>query len=326
MRRFASVSFLLTAALAAQAPTDPAVLRARLADKHAAAFLRTANWHTDLAAAQRAAAGSGKLIFAHFTRSFVPCGMSIGCERDILAAKEFAGLADRVVLYCHVTGRVDPERDQLLVECGGTGWPHHAIMDASGRVLGRHASWRDKSVAEFTAMVDRAESYLTVARDARQTIAGACRRQLEAGLETGALSLAEARRLLAEVGAVSAEDSARYTAALADLEVLEIVARHDRFDPASHAVVGREFWTMYRQGKRPAARNPTRDFWGGLLLYLESRERPDLAAYAEGLAVLEATLGDSRSYRRFLEERREALASLRAKAAAKDEPSASAPA
>ena len=306
-----SVLPLLLAILPAQIPTDPAVLGERRDDKLAAAFLRHADWHTDLASAKRAAARDGKLILAHFTRSFVPCGTSIRCEREVLSDPEFAEFSKRAVLYCHVTAHVDAKDDQFLFACGGSGWPHHAILDATGRVLGRHPSWRKKSVAAFSELLERAQQHLDVERETSQTIAAAHRRRLDSGLAAGALSLAEARDLLAKSGPLPREATESYSRQLTDLEVLDVLTRHDRFDDASHAKVGREFWSMYRMGKRPSERNTTRDFWGGILLYLEGRDRPDVDAYAEGLAALEKTLGGARSYRKFLAERREALAKMR---------------
>ena len=67
-------------------------------------------------------------------------------------------------------------------------------------------------------------------------------------------------------------------------------------------------------GKRPEARNATRDFWGGILVFLETRDAPDLELYGAALGELEVRFGESRGYRRFLDERRARLAELRAAA------------
>lgn len=298
---------LLLATLAAQVPTDPAVLRQRLEDKRTSPFLLANAWHGDLGEAQRVAARDGKLILVHCTRSFVPCGTSIRCERDVLASPEFAGLAARVVLYCHVTAHVDAAEDQRLYALRGSGWPHHAVLDATGRILGTHESWRDKSVAELTALVDAAERYRACEAACEADRTAANRRQLEAGLQAGALSLDEGRRLLAAAGPLPRDVAERHAAQLTDLEIAQILARHDRFDPKAQAAAGAEFTALWRAGKRPGARNPARDFWGGILLHQEQLPQPDQALQQTALQQFEALLGDARGYRDFLAARRQAL-------------------
>lgn len=303
-------------ALAAQVPTDRSVLQQRLEDKLAAPFLRCVMWYTDFDSARRAAARDGKLILAHFTRSFVPCGTSIRCEREVLSAPDFAGLAERVVLYCHVTARLDTEHDRLLFETRGSGWPHHVVLDATGRVLGTHESHRPKSVTELGHLIDQAQAYLRIEDQTERDLAAACRRRLDAGLAAGALDLRDARRLFARSGPMTHEDAQRLSAMVADLEVADVLRRYDRFDESTHAAAGAEFAAMWRQGKCPSARNAVRDFWGGLLVHLEHQEKPDLELYRQGLARLEDLFSDARGYRDFLEQRRKALDVLQAKASA----------
>ncbi len=320
-RWFVPLAALCTSPLAeAQSPApaeDTAVLRGRLADKLAAPFLSQHAWHTDFVAAQRAAARSGKPIFAHHTRSFVPCGTSIRCEREVLSAPEFAEIAERAVLYCHVTAHLDPEHDRQLFVRGGSGWPHHAVLDATGRVLGRHESYREKSVEDFTDLLDAAVAYRELeARTAAQHAALA-REQLEAGLACGALDLQTARRLVAAARPVDPDTATRWERRLTDLEIEELLARHDRFDESQHAVLGEALYGLWRMGKRPEGRNASRDFWGGILLYLESREEPDLDLYGEALGQLESQFGDARGYQRFLDARRSALADLRERTTAR---------
>ncbi len=314
--RLPPTSFALALAFAAapapcQDSTAPETLRARRHDKLAAPFVTRAEWHTDLDKARQVAAREGKLILAHFTRSYVPCGTSIRCERQVLSAPEFAALASDVVLYCHVTAHLDAGYDQLLFAHGGSGWPHHAVLDASGRILGQHPSWREKSVAELRGLVDRAQSFLQAERETENTVAAAYRRLLLRGVEQRTLDLDSARQLLARAGALPPADADRVAGYLTDLEVLDLLAAHDRFDEAGRADVGRQLYAMWRAGKRPVARNPSRDFWGGILLYLETRDKPDLDLYAEGLAALEKAVGDSRAYRDFLAARHTTLTRLR---------------
>ena len=286
---------------------EPAVLATRRVDKLAQPFLRLAPWHHDLASAQREAAASGKLILVHVTRSFQPCGTSIRCEREVLASPAFVAFAGEVVLYCHVSAHVDATADQQLAAWRGSGWPHHVVLDATGRVLGVHESHRDKTVDELRALVVGARTFQQVEQAALRDEAAARQRRLRAGLAAGALSLGEARALFADSGVLSADDAAALAAALTDLEVAEVLRTEDRFDPATAPRVGALFATMHYQGKRPAGRNAARDFWGALLLHLEARERPNLPLQREALGELEQRFGGEAGYRAFLAERRAAL-------------------
>lgn len=293
---------------------DRAILEARFADKLAQPFLLLQPWHRDLEQAKRAAAREGKPILVHCTRSFTPCGTSISCERQVLSDPDFGKVAERAVLYCHVTTHLDKDADQLLYELRGSGWPHHAVLDATGRVLGTHESHRDKSVAELLALLDRAQAYLRLEADVAREVAMQRRRQLDAGLAAGALDLASARALLAQCGALTRSDAERFAGALTDLEVADVLRRHDRFDERAQIAAGGEIHGLWRMGKRPAERNASRDFWGGLLLWLEKQDKPDLTLYREALGELDKRFGDARGYRSFLDARRKALEELQRKA------------
>lgn len=293
---------------AASVPT-PEQLAQRRADKLAQPFLRRADWCTDLAAAQERAAATGTLILVHCTRSFVPCGTSIRCEREVLDTPEFAGFAVEVVPYCHVSAHVDATEDRQLARWRGSGWPHHVVLDATGRVLGTHASHRDKSVAELRTLVARARAFLAEEAAIAAQRQALDRRLLTVGLDTGALSLAEARTLFARSGVWGGDEAVLRAAQITDLEIADVLARVDRFDAAVHAQVGAEFVAMHRQGKRPHERNATRDFWGGILLHVEASAKPNLELHREALAAFKAALGGERGYQEFLGKRREWAAS-----------------
>ncbi|MCU0867837.1 MAG: thioredoxin family protein [Planctomycetes bacterium] len=291
----------------AQAPTDPAELQRRAADKLAQPFLRLHEWHTDLGAAQRTAARDGKLILVHCTRSFMPCGTSIRCEQQVLSSPEFAAVAAEAVLYCHVTSHVDATADQRLAEWRGSGWPHHVVLDATGRVLGTHESHRDKSAAEFRALLAAARSFLQVERDTLAAERRARRERLQAGLQAGALDLTTARELFATCEALTAAESRELADRITDLEIGAALASVDRFAPAAQIEAGGRFVAMHRLGKRPFARNAVRDFWGGILVFQEQAATPNLELAKEALGALEQRFGGERGYRGFLDARREWL-------------------
>lgn len=295
---------LATAVARAQTPTDPAELQRRAADKLAQPFLRLHEWHTDLAAAQRAAARDGKLILVHCTRSFVPCGTSIRCEQQVLSHPDFAAVAAEAVLYCHVTSHVDAAADQRLAQWRGSGWPHHVVLDASGRVLGTHESHRDKSAAEFRTLLATARNFQQLERDTLAAERRARQQRLRAGLEAGALDLHTARVLFADCGALSDAAARELAARITDLEINEVLAGVDRFAPAAQVEAGGRFAAMHRLGKRPFARNCVRDFWGGILMHQEQATTPNLELAKEALAELEQRFGGERGYRGFLDARR----------------------
>lgn len=326
MRLALAAAFLATSSLAQSAPPSPQPtprpgqpvatptptpaapspdeLEARRLDKLAQPFLRLCAWHTDLESAKRAAARDGKLVLVHCTRTFQPCGTSIRCERGVLSSPEFAAFAERVVLFVHTSARLDAAEDRLLSEWRGSGWPHHVLLDATGRVLGTHESWREKTVAEFAELVDAAERFLEVERRTESATADACWMRLQQGLAAGALSLAEARLLFSRSGVRTAAEAADAGARITDLEVAAVLAGLDRSDEASRDRAGRAFASMYRAGKRPHARNAARDFWGGLALQCEAQPTADEAVWQEAVQELEARFADEPGYRSFLDERR----------------------
>lgn len=242
--------------------------------------------------------------------------MSIRCEREVLSSPAFVAFAGEVELYCHATSHVDAASDRMLAEWRGSGWPHHVVLDATGRVLGTHESHRDKSVEEFRGMVARARQFLADEAADERAIAAIRARHLARGLEVGALTLAEARRLFAAAGEMPAEQAAQIVAQLTDLEIAETLTRHERFDPAQQLKAGTEFYVMYRQGKRPHGRNAVRDFWGGIVLHVEASEKPDLALLEEALAAFEKRFAGDRGYQEFVDTHRQALVELQRKAGA----------
>lgn len=311
----------VAAAPVATAPTAEE-LEARRRDKLAQPFLRLAPWHTNLESARRSAARTGKLVLVHCTRTFTPCGTSIRCERGVLSSPEFVTFADRVVLCVHTSAQVDATEDQRLSEWRGSGWPHHVLLDATGRVLATHESWREKTVPEFAAMVDSAERFLEVERSAATATADQNWLWLREGLASGSLSLAEAQTLFANSGVRTSQEAEDAAMRIADLEVAQILTGLDRQDPNARERAGKAFVAMHRAGKRPHARNAARDYWGALALHCEAQGEPDLALWNEAIAELEARFADERGYQRFLEERRQKRADRGGKAAAESIPKA----
>ena len=306
-------------ALAGQStPATPssAELQVQRADKLAQPFLRHAEWHLDLQSAQRAAAREGKLILVHCTRSYTPCGTSIRCEREVLASPEFVAFARSIVLLVHVTAHLDEEEDRRLPAWRGSGFPHHVVLDATGRVLGTHESHRQKSVAAFEELVAAARDFLAIEATTERSEQSLRRQRLQVGLAAGSLTLVEARDLMADSGTWSPAEAIDIASLITDLEIAATLATVDRTNPTAQQETGRVFALMYRLGKRPQARNAMRDFYGAVLLNQEVAERPDLELCRAALAALEERFAGERGYSAFLKDRRQKLVELEAKSAA----------
>ena len=83
-------------------------------------------------------------------------------ERGALSTDEFKEFAKEVVLFAHITSRVEGEKyDKLLNEKGGGGFPYLAAMDAEGNVIAQHGyeSW-PASVVSMRATMKKGGEYL----------------------------------------------------------------------------------------------------------------------------------------------------------------------
>ncbi|MEO0481612.1 MAG: thioredoxin family protein [Planctomycetota bacterium] len=131
------IAAILAAPLCAQRGPSQEELQKRKAKKLTESFVSAYPWQTDFDAARAAARESGKPIFAYFTRSYEPCPFCTKFENGALQEEGFPELAEEVELFLHVSTRVDGDNDDLFREKGGTEYPHLALLDAEGRVVGR---------------------------------------------------------------------------------------------------------------------------------------------------------------------------------------------
>ena len=83
-------------------------------------------------------------------------------EKGTLSEASFAEFGKQVVLFCHITSRVngDPHQD-LLQQKGGQGFPHLVFMNAEGEVVaqpqGRSAEAFAKAHAAYLNCLELAK-------------------------------------------------------------------------------------------------------------------------------------------------------------------------
>jgi|RhiMethySRZTD1v2_1073278.scaffolds.fasta_scaffold00406_34 hypothetical protein len=109
------------------------------AEKLAKEVFKKASWIRDYDKARETAKQEGKLIFAYFTRSYVPCERCAALESGPLSDPEFEKFAKSAVLFLHNTSRVEGDEayPNLHQEKGFKpfDFPTVCFMDAAGNVL-----------------------------------------------------------------------------------------------------------------------------------------------------------------------------------------------
>lgn len=149
-------------------------------------------------------------------------------EGGALSTAEFAEFGKQVVLFAHITSRVDDEPyPNLLQEKGGMGFPHIAMLDAEGDVLTIHQSSR--SVEGFQESLDKSSEVLALQMKAD---AGDANAKVEVFLmQLDMMSFEDAKAKLSEVKAlpafaqqVDSDRMAEIEQTLVNLEVNDIIS------------------------------------------------------------------------------------------------------
>lgn len=308
----ARTAFALSAVLAAVSATggrlaaqdDEQAERVRLrAEKTAAVVFQRADWTFDYDEARRRARQQGKVIFCYFTRSYAACGPCTRLESGPFSEPAFAEFGERVVLFCHISSKVEGEPyPRLLREKGGRGFPHLVFLDADGDVI---ATQRERTVASF-----------------RQTH-GACLRfralqeRLAAGdttvrpdlliarIEMRGITFEKAERALAELGEVPAGKRARLAALMLNLEVRD--ARRQARTPKQAVAAGERFRKMWDAGRVPTGDAASSFFF---LIMEAAFANGDAATYARALRSYERVAPPSKYREKILDRMRRRLKQL----------------
>jgi hypothetical protein len=254
-----------------------------LREKLKSPFLSKAPWATDYDKAREASASSGKPILAYFTRSFAPCVPCSQLEGTVLLTGEFAKLADRYVLFCHITSQAQGEKYQdLLAEKGGQGWPSVFFLDSGGNVLARHAG--PLTVEGIDAAGEKPRAFLDLKRRSEK---GGPPEKIEfilARLETGQLKPGEAEDGIRGTGGTpSAEQRRRLDELVANVEV-EAILRPVKSEETKNAAA-KTCYERRKSGKAAPTVEPWRGAYWNLVLE-RAQSVKDVEVFEEALQVL----------------------------------------
>jgi hypothetical protein len=214
-----------------------------------------------------------------------------------------------VVLFCHITSKVDGEKyPNLLDEIGGSGFPHIAALDAEGAVIAKLSGGR--TVAGFKATIAHGKVYVDTKKkaDAGDKIAKIDLVILDVEMET--LSMDDGKAKFKDLGELSKAQQDRWTALEVADEVMGILKGTQ---PTEEAKIesGKKFNEMRGKGSVPSAAREQAfgGFWSLILTYGEDAK--DVEAFEAGLKILKDKYGDNPNAKKFFDEKEEALKKMK---------------
>jgi hypothetical protein len=225
-------------------------------------------------------------------------------ERGALSDESFRKLADKYVLFCHVTSQVptDPHQN-LMGKKGGQGFPFLAFLNSEGSLIAVHGGPR--TVKSFEATGARTAAYLEVEKKADAGDAGAKVEMLLQQIELGRTTLKRGKGRLKEAGGeLSKEQQARLEALEATAEVSELARAAGR-DPQKRAEAGKKCLEMKKAGRVPSGHWEKLTWW---LLIMDCAEAAkDAPTFEEALKGLKDHVGDEPGVKKLLEEKEAVL-------------------
>jgi hypothetical protein len=180
-----------------------------------------------------------------------------------------------------------------MTAVGGRGFPHIALLDADGEVLGEP---RGRTVGDFTAALREISRVREIL--AKEALTKAERVELyllETGL--GRLDVLEAEERMEALGKLEGEAAKRVLGAYADVEYEDYMRNPPRNDD-ERAYVGRGFAEMAAEGRVPANRKYLPNFWR--FQVLAAREESDVAAFERALRGLRSVAGEDEEVKKAL--------------------------
>lgn len=185
-----------------------------------------------------------------------------------------------MVLFCHITSRVEADKHQdLLREKGGRGFPYLVFLDAEGNVLTQQRARTVEGFEETLASLRRLDDLRGKADGGDKA---AATELLIAETEMGRHSLEEARARFQKLGVTDKAATARFESVLLDREVEGVAANVRSKDSAIAA--GKQFLAMEGEGRIPTGDNAVRTFWQMILTCAEAEK--DAGLYEKCLGKL----------------------------------------
>ncbi|MFM1870619.1 MAG: hypothetical protein RL398_41 [Planctomycetota bacterium] len=155
-----------------------------------------------------------------------------------------------MVLFCHVTSRVETDKHQgLLQEKGGRGFPYLVFMDADGNVTAKQG---ERTVAGFEKTRGNLVAFADLEAKFKKGDKAAGVDALIAGMELGRYTAEDAKAMLPKLGKIPADKQAKIDGMLVNSEVDALMANVRTKEQA--AEVGRKFAEMDKAGKVPSGR------------------------------------------------------------------------
>lgn len=208
-----------------------------------------------------------------------------------------------MVLFCHVTTKVEGDKDQdLLSKMGGRGFPTLLWLDAEGDKL---ASQGDRTVAGF-----RKTGSALIALQNLEKADRTEEQEVEyflARIALGQMDFAAAKEAAKKLKA-NDELAAQIDAALLNLEIEEKLKAVRTRDEA--AETGKEFAEMVKAGRAPTAKGiNTAQFW--MMVSEHAYDESDAKLFEQCVNQVKAALGDNKRYARVFQMLDQRLAELK---------------
>lgn len=208
------------------------------------------------------------------------------------------------MLFCHVTTHIEGEpNDKLLEEVGGGGFPTILVLDADGKMIGRHAG--ERSVAEFDKLVTKAAAYLDARKKAAEGDKSAGIDVALADLELGTLTAEAAKKKVEALGPPTDAQKARLDGILLNAEVMDISKALGK----DRVGAGKKFLELKNAGRIPDGYKETDIFWNRILDFAESEK--DAKLFEEGLGKLKEKFASNPNTKKFFEGKDATLAKLK---------------
>jgi hypothetical protein len=193
-----------------------------------------------------------------------------------------------VVLFCHVTSRVEADKDQgLLQEKGGRGFPYLVWMDAEGNVLAKQG---ERTVAGFEKTRTNLVAFAEMDAKFQKGDKAAGIDALIAGMELGRYTADDAAKMLPKLGKIPADKQKKIDGMLVNAEVDKLSTTVRNKEQAAEA--GRKFVEMEKAGKIPTGRTAL-SFYS---MMLETHEADkDVKAFEKTLETLKKLVEGERN-------------------------------
>jgi hypothetical protein len=186
------------------------------------------------------------------------------------------------VLFCHITTRIQGEKEaNLLQQKGGQGVPHIVFLDAEGEVIAVHEG--DRTAESFSETGLKARAFLTLKAKADKGDTSIKVEYFIARLDLGRIKGAEAEKELRELGTLTPEQQAKVDATLLEAVIQEEIEHLQ--DKDGQIAAGRKFNEMRKAGKiLPATSKGFGSYWDTIMAYAESEK--DVTLFEEALRTL----------------------------------------